>query len=121
LALKDILEDIIEDAEECEESVGTNPGPLSGAELATVSDGLEAIRENIDKALDDITGAGSADTSSLPATLPALAHSAVTLALAAYGEARRPQPNHTVIGNFLKTLDWQITTADGYEDRAGIE
>ena len=118
--LTDELEDLIDDLEDAETEVGTNPGPLPEPALTAVRIKLINAATHIANVLQLINNAGAPDQNNLPGDLPAIATECVTLANAALTEARRPTPNNTVIGNKVKTIDRIIVIQLGYKHRAGI-
>lgn len=122
MSLGQLLEDIVEDAEECEDSIGTLPGPLSDPKKTFVQTRQVAIRANIASVLADssVNNQGTANTSGPPATLPLCARAQRINALAALAESQRPTPDYELIGDLVKTEDWQIVTANGYAAKAGI-
>ena len=118
--LADEIDDLDGDLDDSDTAVGEKPGPLTGSDLTLVTVKLNNARTHIANVLSLISNAGAPDSSNLPNTLPLIADECVALAQAAQTEANRPNPNHTIIGNKVKTIDRIITIANGYRDRAGI-
>jgi hypothetical protein len=118
--LDDVVGDIEDVLGETADSVGTNTGPLADPPLAAVAANLETAQSQIATALAMINGVGTANTSSLPSTLPAIASQCQVLARDAHDASAGNPVDKVLIGNKLKTIDWLIDVTNGYRDKAGI-
>jgi hypothetical protein len=118
--LSDELEDLEDDLESAKNNVGNDPGPLSEPAKTSVALRLTSAQGHIVVALPLINNAGTADTNNLPRTLPGIADECLTLSTDAHGESLKANPNHTLIGDKIKTINHIIDARDGYRDKAGI-
>lgn len=118
-ALEQFLAAIEDEIGDAKTKVGNSSGPLSDPEKTTVKGDLDAAQSDIASALNEINNAGSADTTDLPSTLPAIANECLILARDAHTESMRTSPSNTTIGNKIKTVDRIIDVANGYRARAG--
>lgn len=117
--ISDILDDLVEDLEDANEIVGSDPGPLQEPRLGQLEARLDSALSRISNVLEEIGDDGAA-TSEVPSTLPAIAASCVTLAQAAHHESLTSAPDHTLIGDKLKTIAHRITAPGGYRSKAGL-
>jgi len=122
--LQDELDDLLDDLQDSKDTVGDQLGPLTGADLTTVTNKLSSAGGHITAALAEISNAGVADEANIAATLPAIALDCKLIAQAAFDESNEPTPNTTKMGSYIKTVEWMIdvatVTKHGYRERAGI-
>src|SRR5687767_7863568 len=109
--LLDILVDNLGDSKGV---VGTSPGPLVNPAKEEVASQLTVSELLIEDILTLINDAGAADPNDLPATLPLIANQCVILARDAKTESMRTNPNNTLIGAKVKTIDRIIDVPNGY-------
>lgn len=117
--LSEELEDLETDLENAKRKIANNPGPLNEPEATQVNDLLGSADQHRLAALDILEIEGT-PTTVLPANLPAIAEHCRLLADQAYQSAISSNPNNQLIADRLATIQWAVSTDNGYKDLAGL-
>jgi hypothetical protein len=120
MSLSETLARLRERMRHSKKIVNDQPGPLQQPARSELAGQLTAAQTGIADATILINNAGAANTGGMSTTLPGIATDGETMAALAYTESNQPSPDNNIIGDLIKTIDWQIDAVNGYRQKAGI-